>query len=212
MSDRQLRDEVMTIFLAGHETTALALSWTFALLAEHPEVEEHLAADVTALGGPPRVADLPRLRYAEQVVKEAMRLYPPAWILARQALHDVEVGGYRVPAKAFVVMSQWVVHHDPRHYAEPERFLPDRWTEDFERRLARSAYFPFGGGQRVCIGAPFAMMEATLVLATILRRYRFSLLPGRRVVPHPSLSLRPKGGVWGTVTKRVASNRTDVLN
>jgi cytochrome P450 len=203
MSDQQLRDEVMTIFLAGHETTALALSWTFALLAEHPQVEERLAAEVSALGGrAPGVADLPRLRCAEQVVKEAMRLYPPAWILARQALRDVEIGGYRIPAKAFVVMSQWVVHHDPRHFAEPERFLPERWTEDFERRLPRSAYFPFGGGQRVCIGAPFAMMEAILVLVTIVRRFRFALLPGRRVVPHPSLSLRPKDGVCGTITTR----------
>jgi cytochrome P450 len=203
MTDQQLRDEVMTIFLAGHETTALALSWTFALLAEHPQVEERLSADVSVLGSrAPRVADLPRLRYAEQVVKEAMRLYPPAWILARQALRDVEIGGYRIPAKAFVVMSQWVVHHDPRHFAEPERFLPERWTDDFERRLPRAAYFPFGGGQRVCIGAPFAMMEAILVLVTIVRRFRFALLPGRGVVPHPSLSLRPKGGVVGTVTKR----------
>lgn len=203
MSDPQLRDEVMTIFLAGHETTALALSWTFALLAGHPEVEERLAAEVSAIGSrPPSVADLPRLRYAEQVVKEAMRLYPPAWILARQALRDVDIGGYRIPAKTFVVMSQWVVHRDPRHFADPERFLPERWTEDFERRLPRSAYFPFGGGQRVCIGAPFATMEAILVLVTIVRRFRFSLLPGRPVVPAPSLSLRPKGGVWGTVTRR----------
>jgi len=203
MSDQQLRDEAMTIFLAGHETTALALSWTFALLAQHREVEARLAAEVLALGGqPPRVADLPRLRYAEKVVKEAMRLYPPAWILARQALRDVDIGGYRIPAKAFVVMSQWVVHRDPRHFADPDRFLPERWTEEFERRLPRHAYFPFGGGQRVCIGAPFAMMEAILVLATVARRFRFSLLPGRRVVPEPSLSLRPKGGMWGTVNQR----------
>ena len=203
MSDEQLRDETMTIFLAGHETTALALSWSFALLAEHPEVEARLATEVRALGRhSPRVADLPRLRYAEQVVKEAMRLYPPAWILARQAVRDVEIGGYRIPAKAFVVMSQWVVHRDPRYFAEPTRFLPERWSQDFERRLPRHAYFPFGGGQRVCIGAPFAMMEAVLVLATIAQRFRFTLLPGRRVVPKPSLSLRPKGGVWGTVTRR----------
>ncbi|MGH7856708.1 MAG: cytochrome P450 [Candidatus Binatia bacterium] len=204
MSDQQLRDETMTLFLAGHETTALALSWTFALLAEHPEIEGRLVEEVSALGGrPPRVADLPRLRYAEKVVKESMRLYPPAWILARQALRDVEIGGYRIPAHAFVVMSQWVVHRDPRHFVEPKRFLPERWSEDFERRLPRHAYFPFGGGQRVCIGAPFAMMEAILVLATIAQRFRFSLLPGRRVVPEPSLSLRPKGGVWGVVTRRM---------
>ncbi len=210
MSDRQLRDEAMTLFLAGHETTALALSWTFALLAEHPAVEARLAQEIAALEGlPPCTADLPRLRYTEKVLKEAMRLYPPAWILARQAVRDVEIAGYRIPAKAFVVMSQWVVHRDPRHFADPERFVPERWDEDLETRLPRFAYFPFGRGPRVCIGSAFAMMEAVLVLATITQRFRFSLVPGRRARPLASISLRPRGGVVGTLTRRKPPQREE---
>ncbi len=206
MSDQQLRDETMTLFLAGHETTALALSWTFALLAEHPAVRARMAEEIAALDGrPPCTADLPRLRYTEKVLKEAMRLYPPAWILARQAVRDVEIGGYRIPRKAFVVMSQWVVHRDPRHFADPERFLPERWDGELEQRLPRFAYFPFGGGPRVCIGSAFATMEAMLVLATITQRFRFTRLPGRRVRPLASISLRPRGGVVGTVTRRDAT-------
>jgi cytochrome P450 len=204
MTDAQLRDEVMTLFLAGHETTALALSWTFALLAQHPEVEARLAGELEeALGDrPPEVTDVPRLPYAERVLKESMRLYPPAWILARQALRDVEIGGYTIPPKAFVTMSQWVMHRDRRYFSEPERFLPGRWEDDLEKRLPKFVYFPFGGGQRVCIGSNFAMLEAILVLATIARRFRFALAPGYRLVPDPSLSLRPKGGVPGVLTRR----------
>ncbi len=204
MTDQQLRDEVMTLFLAGHETTALALSWTFALLAQHPESEARLAEELDEVLGdrPPEATDVPRLHYAERVLKESMRLYPPAWILARQALRHVEIGGYTIPAQAFVTMSQWVTHRDGRHFPEPERFLPERWEDDLEKRLPRFAYFPFGGGQRVCIGSGFAMMEAVLVLATIAQRYRFALAPGHRVEPDPSLSLRPKGGVRGVLGRR----------
>ncbi len=204
MTDQQLRDEVMTLFLAGHETTALALSWTFALLAKHPEVTARLAEELDDVLGdrPPEVTDVPRLSYAERVLKESMRLYSPAWILARQALRDVEIGGYTIPAKAFVTVSQWVTHRDGRYFAEPERFLPERWENDLEKRLPRFAYFPFGGGQRVCIGSGFAMMEALLVLATIAQRFRFALAPDYRLVPDPSLSLRPKGGVRGVLTRR----------
>ncbi len=204
MTDQQLRDEVMTLFLAGHETTALALSWTFALLAQHPEVEARLAGELGEVLGdrPPEVTDVPRLEYAERVLKESMRLYPPAWILARQALRDVEIGGYTVPAKAFVTVSQWVTHRDGRYFPEPERFLPERWEDDLEKRLPRFAYFPFGGGQRVCIGSSFAMTEAVLVLATIAQRFRFALAPGYRLIPDPSLSLRPKGGVRGVLARR----------
>ncbi len=204
MTDQQLRDEVMTLFLAGHETTALALSWTFALLAQHPEVEARLAGELGEVLGdrPPEVTDVPRLEYAERVLKESMRLYPPAWILARQALRDVEIGGYTVPAKAFVTVSQWVTHRDGRYFPEPERFLPERWEDDLEKRLPRFAYFPFGGGQRVCIGSSFAMTEAVLVLATIAQRFRFALAPGYQLIPDPSLSLRPKGGVRGVLARR----------
>jgi cytochrome P450 len=204
MTDQQLRDEVMTLFLAGHETTALALSWTFALLAQHPEVEARLSSELGEVLGerPPEVTDVPRLQYAERVLMESMRLYPPAWILARQALRDVEIGGYTIPAKAFVTVSQWVTHRDGRYYAQPERFLPERWEDDLEKRLPRFAYFPFGGGQRVCIGSSFAMTEAVLVLATIAQRFRFALAPGYQLTPDPSLSLRPKGGVRGVLARR----------
>ncbi len=204
MSDQQIRDEVMTLFLAGHETTALSLSFSFALLAQHPQVEAKLVEEIhTVLGDKaPAVEDIPRLPYAEKVIKEAMRVYPPAWILARQTVREVEIGGYRIPAKAFVSMSEWVTHHDPRWFPEPERFLPERWTEEFEKNLPKHAYFPFGAGPRGCIGRPLAMMEATLFLTTIMQRYEFRLAPGYRVIPEPSLSLRPKGGVRGVLSLR----------
>ncbi|MGH8454706.1 MAG: cytochrome P450, partial [Nevskiales bacterium] len=204
MSDQQIRDEVMTLFLAGHETTALALSFSFALLAQHPEAEARLLEEIHSVLGdrPPTVEDIQRLPYTEKVLKESMRVYPPAWILARQTVREVEIGGYKIPPKAFVSMSEWVTHHDPRWFPEPERFLPERWTEEFEKKLPKHAYFPFGAGPRGCIGRPLAMMEATLFLTTILQRYKFTLAPGYQVVPEPSLSLRPKGGVRGSLTLR----------
>ena len=204
MSDRQLRDEVMTLFLAGHETTALALSWTFALVAQHPEVDARIVDELRRVLGdrPPEPSDVDELVYTQHVLRESMRLYPPAWILARQALRDVEIGGTRIPARAFVTVSQWVMHRDPRHFPEPERFRPERWQDDFEKTLPKIVYFPFGAGQRVCIGAGFAMMEATLVLATVLQSRRFALAPGFRLVPDVSLSLRPRGGVRGILTRR----------
>lgn len=210
MSDQQVRDEVMTLFLAGHETTALALSWSFALLAQHPEVEARLVEEIrTVLGEKaPEVADIPRLPYAERVLKESMRVYPPAWILARQALRDVDVAGYRIPAKAFVSMSQWVTHHDARWFQEPERFLPERWTEEFERQLPKHVYFPFGAGPRGCIGKALAMMEATLFLTTMLQRFKFTLARGYHLVPEASLSLRPKGGVRGSLSLRLPQSGT----
>ncbi|MGH8530538.1 MAG: cytochrome P450 [Nevskiales bacterium] len=209
MSDQQIRDEVMTLFLAGHETTALALSFSFALLAQHPEAEARLLEEIqTALGDrPPTVEDIPRLPYTEKVLKESMRVYPPAWILARQTVREVEIGGYKIPPKAFVSMSEWVTHHDPRWFPEPERFMPERWTEEFEKNLPKHAYFPFGAGPRGCIGRPLAMMEATLFLTTILQRYKFTLASGYQIVPDPSLSLRPKGGVRGSLQRRSPSKQ-----
>ena len=198
MSDVQLRDEVITLFLAGHETTAIALSWTWYLLARHPEAEARLAAELEAVlaGRAPALEDLPRLVYAEQVVKEAMRLYPPAYAFGREALADCEIGGYRVPAGATVFISQWAVHRDPRFFgADAEAFRPERWTAEFEAALPRYAYLPFGGGPRVCIGNRFAMMEAVLLLATVARRFRLPLASDREVAPFPSITLRPVGGV-----------------
>lgn len=198
MSDRQLRDEAVTILLAGHETTALALSWTWYLLTEHPDQEESLAAEVREVlsGRTATVEDLPKLRLAEQVVLESMRLYPPAWAVGREALHDCEVGGYAVPAGTTIYMSPWVIHRSPRFFDEPEEFRPERWEGDFAKQLPRFAYFPFGGGPRVCIGNRFAMMEAVLILATMVQHFRIKRTEGHPVTPLPSITLRPKGGVW----------------
>lgn len=202
MTDRQLRDELMTIMLAGHETTALALTWTWYLLSEHPAVEERLREELHhELGDrPPEVSDLPRLRYTELVLTEAMRLYPPIPIIGRQAIAACEIGGYPLPARTTVSFAQWSVQRDQRFYDEPDAFRPERWADGLAKRLPRFAYFPFGGGPRLCIGNSFAMMEATLVLATIAQRFRLRLVPGHPVVPLPSLTLRPAFGMRMTPT------------
>jgi cytochrome P450 len=204
MTDRQLRDEVLTLFLAGHDTTALALTWTWYLLAQHPEVEAKLHAelDTVLAGRPPTLADRPCLKFTEQVMLESMRLYPPAWIVGRQALSDYEIDGYRIPAGTAVVASQYAVHRDPRWFPAPETFDPDRWADDFAKTLPRYAYFPFGGGPRICIGNTFAQMEGLLLLATIAQHYRFRLVPTHRVVPQPSVTLRPANGVQVTIECR----------
>ena len=199
MDDDQLRDEIMTLFLAGHETTANALTWTWYLLAQNPEVEQALAAELEkVLGGrAPALADLPRLPYVEMVLKESMRLYPPAWGIGRRAIEGFELGGFRIPAGTNVFIMQWLTHRDARFFPEPERFDPERWRDDPVRKgkIPRFAYFPFGGGPRVCIGAGFAMMEATLLLATIAQRYRFTLAADAKVTPLFSVTLRPKHGL-----------------
>jgi cytochrome P450 len=201
MTDRQLRDEAMTLFLAGHETTALALSWTWHLLARHPEAAVELAEEVRAvLGGrPPAADDLPRLRYAEMVVQETMRLYPPAYVIGRQAVEECVLGGYHIPAGGTVLMSQYVLHRDPRFFDDPERFFPGRWADGLARRLPKYAYFPFGGGPRVCIGNTFALMEAVLVVAAVARRFRFTAPAGPPPRPRPAITLRPEGPVLLTV-------------
>jgi len=155
-------------------------------------------------GAPPALADLPRLPYTEMAIKESMRLYPPAWGIGRRAIRDFELNGYRIPAGANVFLLQWVTHRDPRFFPDPERFDPERWRDDPIRRgrLPRFAYFPFGGGPRVCIGAGFAMMEATLLLATLAQRFRLSLLPGARVTPFFSITLRPKHGLKMLLQRR----------
>lgn len=204
MSDRQLRDEVMTLFLAGHETTALTLSWAWYLLARNPDIEKKFHAELDeVLGGRlPAVADMARLKYTEMIAKESMRLYPPAYGVGREAIQEFELGGYRVPAKSQLFMFQWVTQRDPRFFAEPERFYPDRWTEDFNNSLPKYAYFPFGGGPRACIGNYFAMMEIVLLLATIGQRFRFSLLPDHPVTLLPAMSLRPADGIKVVVANR----------
>jgi cytochrome P450 len=201
MSDRQLRDEIMTFLLAGHETTALSLSWTWYLLSQNRSVEATLEQELRkVLGGRmPNFSDLPQLCYAEAVIKESMRLYPPAWSLARTAAKDCEIASYRIPAGANVVMSQWIMHRDPRFYEDPERFNPERRFSEATQRLPRFAYFPFGGGARLCIGASFAMMEAVLLLAAIAQKFRFELIPGHPIIPVPSITLRPKYGMKMTL-------------
>ena len=206
MSDLQLRDEVMTLFLAGQETTALALTWAWHLLAENPEAEATLHAELDeVLEGrrPARFDDLPRLRFAEAVVKESMRLYPPAWGVGREAARACEVGGYRIPRGAQVFMMTYVVHRDPRFFREPESFRPERWTNGETNELPKFAYFPFGGGPRLCIGNSFAMTETVIALSTIARRFRFRHAPGHAAVtPLPAMSLRLRDGLKVTVTKR----------
>jgi cytochrome P450 len=204
MTDKQLRDEVMTLFLAGHETTANALSWTFWLLSLNPEVEHELAEELArVLGGrPPTTSDLPALPYVECVLKESMRLYPPAWVVGREAIAECEVGGYRMAAGTMALMSQWIVHRDHRYHEDPERFDPDRWTAQYEKALPRFAYFPFGGGPRQCIGASFAMTEACLILAAVAQRFKMELAPGQRVEPYASITLRPEKGIRMTLVER----------
>jgi len=198
MSDEQLRDELMTLFLAGHETTANALTWTWYLLAQHTEVEQRLHAELDeVLDGRERftVADYPRLRYTEMVVAEAMRLYPPAWVVGRIALKDFQAGEYVVPAGALVLISQYVVQRDPRFFPDPARFDPARWTHEAREARPTYSYFPFGAGARRCIGEAFAWMEAVLLVATIAHEWRLRLAPDQNVEPQPRITLRPKHGV-----------------
>lgn len=206
MSDTQLRDEVMTLFLAGHETTAIVLSWTCFLLAQNPEVEARLVEELrTVLGGrEPTPGDLPNLRYTEMVLKEVMRLYPAVWGIGRKALADCEIGGYRVAAGTNVFIFQWLTHRDSRFFPDPEKFDPERWREDPVRpgKIPRFAYFPFGGGPRVCVGASFAMIEATLLLATILQRVHLDLEPNHPVETFATVTLRPKQGIRVNVRRR----------
>lgn len=206
MNDKQLRDEVMTFLLAGHETTALTLSWTLHLLAQHPSVEEQLHAELESVlaGRVPEFADLSSLTLTERVIKESMRLYPPAWSVARTVISPFQLRGYQVPAGANVVMSQWIMHRHPAYFENPETFDPNRWLTERAQKLPRFVYFPFGGGPRQCIGNSFAMMEAALLLATIARRFRLRAASSDPIIPVPSFTLRPKNGIHMTLHKAPA--------
>jgi cytochrome P450 len=204
MSDLQLRDEAMTIFLAGHETTANAMTWTWYLLSQHPEVESRLHTEIdSALGGRDATFDdLAALPYTRMVLAESMRLYPPAWAIGRRAIAPFEAGGYTIPARSVVLMSQYITHRDPRYFPDPERFDPERWTPEAQASRPKFSYFPFGGGARVCIGEQFAWMEGILLIATIAQQWKMRLAPGHPVEVQPLITLRPKHGMKMTLTRR----------
>jgi cytochrome P450 len=204
MSDSQVRDEVLITFAAGHETTANALTWTWYLLSQNPAVEKKLHAEVDAVIGlrQPSYEDVPRLEYTTKVLTESMRIYPPAWILVRQTLKESVIGGYLIPSGADLVLSQYVTHHDPRLFHEPERFDPDRWTREMRGGLPKFAYFPFGGGARSCVGEPFAWMEGVLLLAAISRKWSMRHVKGHKVEMLPRITLRPKYGMKMKLMRR----------
>jgi len=204
MTDQQLRDEVTTFLLAGHETTALTLSWALYLLSQSAAADEklHQEMDRVLAGKLPSISDLPPLTFVDSVIKETMRLYPPAWSVARTAIADFELEKYRIPAGANIVMSQWIMHRDSRFFSQPEEFDPDRWGRSASQNLPRFAYFPFGGGPRQCIGASFATTEAVLILATIARRYRLASVEKTPVLPVPGLTLRPKDPIRMRIEER----------
>jgi len=203
MTDQQLRDEVMTLFVAGHETTSNWLTWTWYLLAQYPEVAERLHGELKAVLGdrPATFEDVPQLPYTRLVLTESLRVYPPVWTMARQAATETEIRNVTIPTGTIVLLSQWVVHHDSRWYADPYTFDPERWR-DLLPNLPRLAFFPFGAGPRICIGEPFAWMEATLILATLIRAFRADLAPNQKVIPEPLVTLRPKGGLPMTLSGR----------
>jgi len=205
MTDLQLRDEVLTMLLAGHETTSLALSWTYYLLSQHPEVEHRIADEVErVIGGErPSFGHLDRLAWTRQAIQEALRLYPPAWGFSRQAVGDDEIGGYQVPKGALVFLIPFVVHRRPRLWPDPERFDPDRFAPELESERPRFAYIPFGGGPRGCIGNQFAMVEAQLIVATIAQRYRLELVPDQNIRAEPLITLRPAPGIRAFLRRRV---------
>ncbi len=197
MDDKQLRDELMTIFLAGHETTAMAMTWTWYLLMEHPEVMTRLKAEVDAALGdrPATMVDLANLKYAEMVIKESMRLYPPAASVGREPVRDIQLGGYTIPKGALLTLSIYGLHRNPKVFTNPEAFDPERFSPENEKNIPRYGYLPFGAGPRVCIGNSFAMMEARLILATMVQQAGLALVPGQTIVPKQLVTVRPANGI-----------------
>jgi len=203
MTDTQVRDQTLTLMAAGHETTANLLAWTFYLLSSHAEARATLLAELHSMlkGRAPTVDDLPNLPYLDWVVSESMRMYPPAWTVGRRAIAPFELGGYSFPAGQMVMVNQWVLHHLPEVWGDPYAFRPERWEPSQARAIPPGAYFPFGAGPRMCIGMPFAQLEARLLLATILQRFTPELVPGWPVVPRPRITLRPKFGIQMTLAQ-----------
>ena len=213
MTPKQLRDETMTLFLAGHETTALTLAWTWYLLSRNPAAESRLHEELARVLGDraARPEDLESLPSLDAVIREALRLYPPAYIVGRLAIEPFELGGYSLPAGTTVLMSQWIVHRDSRYFDDPDSFRPERWLDGLAPRLPSHAYFPFGGGPRRCIGQGFAMMEAALVVATLARRFHFELASSEALAPEPLITLRPRGGIHMKIYRRAESARREAV-
>lgn len=204
MPEQQVRDELMTFMLAGHETTANALAWTFMLLSQHPDARQRLESEVDGVlsGRPPTAEDVPKLEWTSAVISESMRLYPPAWMFEREAKADDDLGGIPVPAGSIVATPPYLIHRNPDHWPNPEGFDPARFAGDAAKSRHRFAYLPFGGGRRQCVGSGFALLEAVLVLATIAQRMRFDLALGFRAEPHPTVTLRPANGMLMAVAAR----------
>jgi cytochrome P450 len=204
MSDRQLRDEAMTLYLAGHETTALTLAWSWYLLSQHLRVEEKLVSEWQRVlkGATPTAQHLQRLPYTAAVIAESLRLFPPVYVIGREATTELELGGYRVKPGYTVLMSQWVNHRDPKYFPDPEDFRPERWQDGLAKRLPRFAYYPFGGGQRICVGSTFALIEATIILAAVGQHYRFTVDPDAVIDIKPQITLLPANGIPATLECR----------
>ena len=205
MTDEQVRDELLTLFLAGHETTANAMVWTWYLLSQNAEKEAHLHAELEQVlsGRPPAIDEIPQLKYTEAVFAESMRLFPPAWTVGRLSIEDHEVGGYSVPSGSLLLASQYVLHRDPRFWDQPESFIPERWeTQSVKEAGQKFIYFPFGGGVRRCIGEGFAWTEGILLLATLAQRWKLRIVPDQKVALHPMITLRPKFGMRMVCQKR----------
>lgn len=205
MTDQQLRDEVMTIFLAGHETTANALTWTFYLLSEHPITDARLQEEIHSIFSNKidiSFDDISKLEYTAKVLTESMRLYPPAWALGRQAINDCKIGKYIIPSGSIILMSQYVMHRNQHYFPEPNTFCPDRWTDEFKKTLPRFCYFPFGGGIRGCVGETFAWMEAVIFTGVINRLWKMNSTSSNKVALKPLITLRPKYGMHLKITRR----------
>ncbi len=201
LSDTELRDQALTIIGAGYETTTQALAWTWYLLAKHPEVENRLHGEISEVigGRTPTFEDLPSLKYTLMVFQEAMRLYPPIWMMTRAAIETDKIGGYRVPANCEILLLPYITHRHPKYWENPEEFFPEHFLPEKVAARPRFAYFPFGGGSRQCIGNNFALMEAQLIIATIAHRYRLRLRDERMIEPETSVTLRPRGGIKMTL-------------
>jgi len=204
MTPEQLRDEAMTLFIAGHETTAQMLAWTWYALSQNPAAEARLHEELDSVlaGRPVEAADLGRLPYLQAVMNESLRLYPPAYIMARETIEPCEIGGYEFRPGSTIIFSQWVTQRDPRYYDDPDAFRPERWLDGLASQLPAGAYFPFGDGPRRCIGQGFALLEAAIVIGTLARKFRFRLVPGHPVVAEPLVTLRPRHGIQMTLHAR----------